>query len=141
MPDSENTIVQHRLPSEGADYLLLAGVNDQNLQELARQTTPPVRPPLPANTETDGLRLSRVVHGGESQSGWMDTIRVLLAGRSRRKMFVAPHGSSAVSPDSTGADGSTPGSCAAAMAGRPARSAMRRKRVRTRAITESLRAE
>ena len=38
MPDTENTIVQHRLPSEGADYLLLAGVNDQNLQELARQT-------------------------------------------------------------------------------------------------------
>ncbi|HUG38988.1 MAG TPA: PhoH family protein [Longimicrobiales bacterium] len=38
MADSENTIVQHRLPSEGADYLLLAGVNDQNLQELARQT-------------------------------------------------------------------------------------------------------
>ena len=38
MPETENTIVQHRLPSEGADYLLLAGVNDQNLQELARQT-------------------------------------------------------------------------------------------------------
>ncbi|HUE77878.1 MAG TPA: PhoH family protein [Longimicrobiales bacterium] len=39
MPESsENTIVQHRLPSEGADYLLLAGVNDQNLQELARRT-------------------------------------------------------------------------------------------------------
>ncbi|HSH46427.1 MAG TPA: PhoH family protein, partial [Longimicrobiales bacterium] len=38
MAESENTIIQHRLPSEGADYLLLAGVNDQNLQELARQT-------------------------------------------------------------------------------------------------------
>jgi phosphate starvation-inducible protein PhoH and related proteins len=34
----ESTIIQHRLPSEGADYLLLAGVNDANLQELARQT-------------------------------------------------------------------------------------------------------
>lgn len=28
--------VQHRLPAEGADFLLLAGVNDANLQELAR---------------------------------------------------------------------------------------------------------
>lgn len=35
MPE-ESTIIQHRLPSEGADYLLLAGVNDANLQELAR---------------------------------------------------------------------------------------------------------
>jgi phosphate starvation-inducible protein PhoH and related proteins len=30
------TTVQHRLPAEGADYLLLAGVNDANLLELAR---------------------------------------------------------------------------------------------------------
>jgi phosphate starvation-inducible protein PhoH and related proteins len=37
MPE-ESTIIQHRLPSEGADYLLLAGVNDANLQELARVT-------------------------------------------------------------------------------------------------------
>jgi phosphate starvation-inducible protein PhoH and related proteins len=37
MPE-ESTIIQHRLPSEGADYLLLAGVNDANLQELARLT-------------------------------------------------------------------------------------------------------
>jgi hypothetical protein len=29
--------VQHRIPAEGADYLLLAGVNDAHLQELARQ--------------------------------------------------------------------------------------------------------
>jgi phosphate starvation-inducible PhoH-like protein len=29
-------IVQHRLPAEGADQLILAGVNDANLQELAR---------------------------------------------------------------------------------------------------------
>ncbi len=29
-------IVQHRIPAEGADQLLLAGVNDANLQELAR---------------------------------------------------------------------------------------------------------
>lgn len=28
--------VQHRLPAEGADQLVLAGVNDENLQELAR---------------------------------------------------------------------------------------------------------
>ena len=28
--------VQHRLPTEGADQLILAGVNDANLQELAR---------------------------------------------------------------------------------------------------------
>jgi phosphate starvation-inducible protein PhoH and related proteins len=34
----ESTIIQHRLPSEGADYLLLAGVNDAHLQELARAT-------------------------------------------------------------------------------------------------------
>ena len=34
----ESTIIQHRLPSEGADYLMLAGVNDVNLQELARET-------------------------------------------------------------------------------------------------------
>jgi phosphate starvation-inducible protein PhoH and related proteins len=34
----ESTIIQHRLPSEGSDYLLLAGVNDANLQELARRT-------------------------------------------------------------------------------------------------------
>jgi phosphate starvation-inducible PhoH-like protein len=31
-----STTVEHRLPTEGADYLLLAGVNDVNLQELAR---------------------------------------------------------------------------------------------------------
>ncbi|NIR46199.1 MAG: PhoH family protein [Gemmatimonadetes bacterium] len=29
-------IVQHRLPADGADQLILAGVNDANLQELAR---------------------------------------------------------------------------------------------------------
>jgi phosphate starvation-inducible protein PhoH and related proteins len=34
----ESTIIQHRLPAEGADYLLLAGVNDVNLQELARHS-------------------------------------------------------------------------------------------------------
>jgi len=28
--------VEHRVAAEGADYLLLAGVNDANLQELAR---------------------------------------------------------------------------------------------------------
>jgi phosphate starvation-inducible protein PhoH and related proteins len=28
--------VEHRVPAEGADYLLLSGVNDANLQELAR---------------------------------------------------------------------------------------------------------
>jgi phosphate starvation-inducible protein PhoH and related proteins len=32
----DNSTVQHRLPVEGADHLLLAGVNDENLQELAR---------------------------------------------------------------------------------------------------------
>jgi len=31
-----NDTVQHRLPAEGADQLILAGVNDVNLQELAR---------------------------------------------------------------------------------------------------------
>ena len=31
----DNSTVEHRLPTEGADYLLLAGVNDGNLQELA----------------------------------------------------------------------------------------------------------
>ena len=34
----EATTVQHRIPIEGADYLLLSGVNDANLQELARLT-------------------------------------------------------------------------------------------------------
>jgi phosphate starvation-inducible PhoH-like protein len=34
----DSTTVEHRLPTEGADYLLLAGVNDANLQELARQS-------------------------------------------------------------------------------------------------------
>jgi phosphate starvation-inducible protein PhoH and related proteins len=32
----DGSTIQHRVPAEGADYLLLAGVNDQNLQELAR---------------------------------------------------------------------------------------------------------
>jgi phosphate starvation-inducible PhoH-like protein len=32
----DSTTVEHRIPTEGADYLLLAGVNDANLQELAR---------------------------------------------------------------------------------------------------------
>jgi phosphate starvation-inducible PhoH-like protein len=32
----EPQTIQHRLPVEGADYQLLAGVNDSNLQELAR---------------------------------------------------------------------------------------------------------
>ncbi|CAN5850853.1 PhoH family protein [soil metagenome] len=32
----DSTIVEHRLGAEGADYLLLAGVNDAHLQELAR---------------------------------------------------------------------------------------------------------
>jgi phosphate starvation-inducible PhoH-like protein len=34
----EATTVQHRIPIEGADFLLLSGVNDANLQELARLT-------------------------------------------------------------------------------------------------------
>src|SRR5512146_3276550 len=36
MGEPQVTTVEHRLPAEGADYLLLAGVNDANLQELAR---------------------------------------------------------------------------------------------------------
>ncbi len=32
----DSTTVEHRLTTEGADYLLLAGVNDAHLQELAR---------------------------------------------------------------------------------------------------------
>ena len=32
----DSTTIEHRLSAEGADYLLLAGVNDANLQELAR---------------------------------------------------------------------------------------------------------
>ncbi len=32
----ENALVEHRLDAEGADFLLLAGVNDANIQELAR---------------------------------------------------------------------------------------------------------
>ena len=34
----EATTVQHRIPVEGADFLLLSGVNDAHLQELARLT-------------------------------------------------------------------------------------------------------
>lgn len=33
---ANGTTIQHRVPAEGADYLALAGVNDANLQELAR---------------------------------------------------------------------------------------------------------
>ena len=36
MPDQSTQVVQHRHPAEGADQLILAGVNDANLQELAR---------------------------------------------------------------------------------------------------------
>jgi phosphate starvation-inducible protein PhoH and related proteins len=36
MTSVQNPPVQHRLPAEGADPLLLAGVNDSHLQELAR---------------------------------------------------------------------------------------------------------
>jgi phosphate starvation-inducible PhoH-like protein len=32
----DSTTVEHRLTAEGADYLLLGGVNDSNLQELAK---------------------------------------------------------------------------------------------------------
>lgn len=32
---SSSEVVQHRIPAEGADQLILAGVNDANLQELA----------------------------------------------------------------------------------------------------------
>ena len=32
----ENSTVQHRIPAEGADLLLLAGVGDANLQEMAK---------------------------------------------------------------------------------------------------------
>lgn len=32
----DDTIVEHRIATEGADYLLLAGINDANLLELAR---------------------------------------------------------------------------------------------------------
>jgi phosphate starvation-inducible protein PhoH and related proteins len=32
----DSTTVEHRLAAEGADYLLLSGVNDANLQELAK---------------------------------------------------------------------------------------------------------
>ncbi|CAN5490325.1 PhoH family protein [soil metagenome] len=36
MSEIQNPPVQHRLSAEGADHLLLAGVNDNNLQELSR---------------------------------------------------------------------------------------------------------
>ena len=36
MAEPQTSVVEHRLAAEGADYLLLAGVNDANLQELAR---------------------------------------------------------------------------------------------------------
>jgi phosphate starvation-inducible PhoH-like protein len=34
---ADETIVEHRIDAEGADFLLLAGVNDANLQEIARR--------------------------------------------------------------------------------------------------------
>ena len=36
MANGQSTIVEHRLDAEGADHLMLAGVNDQNFQELTR---------------------------------------------------------------------------------------------------------
>ena len=36
MPNGPGTIVEHRLDAEGADHLMVAGVNDQNIQELTR---------------------------------------------------------------------------------------------------------
>jgi phosphate starvation-inducible PhoH-like protein len=36
MANGQGTIVEHRLDAEGADHLMLAGVNDQNIQELTR---------------------------------------------------------------------------------------------------------
>ncbi len=36
MPNGQGTIVEHRLDAEGADHLMLAGVNDANFQELSR---------------------------------------------------------------------------------------------------------
>src|SRR6185503_2920251 len=36
MPNGPGTIMEHRLDAEGADHLMLAGVNDQNFQELTR---------------------------------------------------------------------------------------------------------
>ena len=36
MPDIQNTGLQHRLSAEGADPLILAGINDSNLQALTR---------------------------------------------------------------------------------------------------------
>ena len=36
MANKDDTILEHRLDAEGADQLLLAGVNDANFQELAR---------------------------------------------------------------------------------------------------------
>jgi phosphate starvation-inducible PhoH-like protein len=36
MANNEDTILEHRLDAEGADQLLLAGINDANFQELAR---------------------------------------------------------------------------------------------------------
>jgi phosphate starvation-inducible protein PhoH and related proteins len=37
MAETQGTIVEHRLDAGGADHLLLAGVNDANMQELARR--------------------------------------------------------------------------------------------------------
>ncbi len=36
MANKDGTILEHRLDAEGADQLLLAGINDANFQELAR---------------------------------------------------------------------------------------------------------
>ncbi len=70
MPDE----IQHRLSTEGADPLLLAGVNDANLTELQRATG--VRATLRGDTLTLGGSMDQVERATPVVQGMLDLARM-----------------------------------------------------------------
>jgi len=66
--------IQHRLSTEGADPLLLAGVNDTNLQELQRATG--VRAALRGDTLTLGGSMEQVERATSVVQGMLDLARM-----------------------------------------------------------------
>lgn len=66
--------IQHRLSTEGADPLLLAGVNDANLQELQRATG--VRAALRGDMLTLGGSLEQVERATSVVQGMLDLARM-----------------------------------------------------------------
>jgi len=66
--------IQHRLSTEGADPLLLAGVNDANLQELYRATG--VRAALRGDTLTLGGSMEQVERATPVVQGMLDLARM-----------------------------------------------------------------